>query len=146
MCQKFHALDDPIWKDSNRTKIGFLDAAYGGVGGDRCIFGWLEFGIEGLQLDGETHISNLISQQQPRPSERQILHLKEMALVPIINNDELPVDQIVDFVRNRCEQQNISPENFFFDSGMRTALVSAFSRKWSSNVQSIDCGGRASDR
>lgn len=146
MCQKFHALDDPAWKDARRTQIAFLDAAYGGAGGDRCVFGWLQFGIEALPLDGSMHVSNLISQDQPSLAERQILHLGGMELVPIVNNDEPAEDQIVDFVRSRCEQQGVSPENFWFDAGMRTSLVSAFSRKWSSNVQSIDFGGRPSDR
>lgn len=146
MCQKFHALDDPVWKDARRTQIAFLDAAYGGAGGDRCVFGWLQFGIEALPLDGSMHVSNLISQDQPSLAERQILHLGGMELVPIVNNDEPAEDQIVDFVRSRCEQQGVSPENFWFDAGMRTSLVSAFSRKWSSNVQSIDFGGRPSDR
>jgi hypothetical protein len=146
MCQKFHALDDPVWKDSNRILIGFLDAAYRGTGGDRCIFGWLQYGIEALPLDGAVHVSNLISQTQPSSVERQILHLAELAVVPIINNDELPEDQIVSFVKARCEEKSIAPENFFFDAGMRTSLVSAFSRRWSANVQSIDFGGRPSER
>jgi len=63
MCLKFNAMELPVWQDSSITKIGFLDAAYRGVGGDRCIFGELNFGKD--------------------VSGRQILALIEAILVPI---------------------------------------------------------------
>jgi hypothetical protein len=47
---------------------------------------------------------------------------------------------------NECRAMNVPPENFFFDSGMRTGLVSAFGRLWSPNVNPIDCGGKPSER
>jgi hypothetical protein len=46
----------------------------------------------------------------------------------------------------RCAEANIPPENFFFDSGMRTSLVQAFSRVWSANIMSVDCGGKPTER
>ena len=63
MCLKFGAMEPAIWKNDKRTKIGFLDAAYGSVGGDRCVYGELEFGSD--------------------PNDRQILELTKTMLVPI---------------------------------------------------------------
>jgi hypothetical protein len=70
-----------------------------------------------------------------------------MEVVPInVQSAELAEDQIVNFVQSRCAAQNIAPANFFFDSGMRTSLVTAFGRLWSNMVNPIDCGGKPSER
>jgi len=47
--------------------------------------------------------------------------------------------------RHQCEVRNITPENMFFDAGMRTSLVTAFCRNWSTGVNSVDCGGKPSE-
>lgn len=146
MCVKFGAMGEPNWRDSQRTRIGFLDAAYRGVGGDRCVFGQLEFGYETDPVDGSTLVSNLISQGPTTQSKKQIVNLVDTMVVPITMDDaKLPEDQIVAFVKDQCEQRRIPPGNFFFDSGMRTSLVTAFSRLWSNEVNSVDCGARPSD-
>ncbi len=146
MCHKFRAMEEPVWQNSNRTPIAFLDAAYRGVGGDRCVFGVLLFGEE---AGGPVELStgNLVSQTPPSIAGRKILALLETMVVPIVGgiNDQ-PEDQIVAFVMNQCTSRNIPAENFYFDSGMRTSLVSAFSRIWTPNVNSVDCGGKASER
>lgn len=147
MCLKFHAVDEPNWKNTNRTKIGFLDAAYRGVGGDRCVFGELQFGEEAAPLDGATLVSNLLAQSTTNPKNRMILALIDTVVVPIKGIiDELPEDQIVNFVMAQCATRGIAPENFFFDAGMKASLATAFSRIWSSNVMSVDFGGRPSER
>jgi hypothetical protein len=149
MCLKFGAKDDPLWSPSKRTWIAFLDAAYRGVGGDRCVFGFLEFGEEliiGNVLAG-VMLNSLISQKVPDRDKRMILHLVETHVIPIeVNCGELAEDQIVKFVMDRCQDRMVPPSNFFFDSGMRTSLVQRFSQLWSVDVQSIDCGGKPSDR
>jgi hypothetical protein len=127
MCLKFGAMEPPVWKDENRTRIGFLDSALGGVGGDRNVFGELQFGQD---VTGKT-----------------ILALIETLLVPVeMKLGELPEDQITTFCMNQCKQRNIPPENFFFDSTGRGALMAAFGRLWSPQVQPVEFGGRASDR
>ena len=128
MCIKFHAMDQPVWGVGEITSVGFLDAAYGSVGGDRCIFGELRFGND---VNG-----------------KQTIGLVETVLVPVNarRTDELPEDQIAHFVHSECTRRSIPPEQFFYDSGMRTALVMALSRIWSPQVQSIDFGGPATDR
>jgi hypothetical protein len=68
-------------------------------------------------------------------------------MVPISNvMGDLPEDQIVNFVMAQCESRGVPPENLFFDSGMRSSLVSAFARKWSNRTQPIDFGGKPSER
>lgn len=146
MCVKFHAMEEPIWRDSNLKHIGFLDAAYRGVGGDRCIFGELVFGYESVASNALTMDSSLANSASFNRTNRQVIALVETMVVPINPSFEnLPEDQIVSFVMDQCKARGITPENFFFDSGMRTSLVSAFSRVWSPEVQSVDCGGTPTD-
>jgi hypothetical protein len=146
MCRKFHAFDKPIWRDSNRTSIAFLDAAYRGVGGDRCVFGELQFGLA-AQGDAPEAAGNIINQELFQPSGRMLLNLVDKMIVPIAAEKESdqPEDQIALFVMDQCQRRGIAPSNFFFDAGMRTSLVTAFSRLWSPDVESIDFGGKPSD-
>jgi hypothetical protein len=149
-CQKFHAMDEPIWLNSDRTYIAFLDAAYRGVGGDRCVYGVLAFGAEAKPLDpGEVLVSNIINQSQPDKSKSTILALLHTAIIPVqgsaTGGTEPPEDQIVKYVMSDCSLRNIPPENFFFDAGMRTSLVTAFGRIWSPKVESIDFGGKPTE-
>lgn len=129
MCLKFGAMEEAIWKDDKRTRIGFLDAAYGSVGGDRCVYGELQFGKD--------------------PNDRQILELVpgRTMLVPVsVEVNELPEDQIAIFVKARCEESNIPPQQFGFDSTGRGTLVGAFGRLWSPHVVPIEFGGKPSER
>jgi hypothetical protein len=149
MCVKFGALEPPIWQSANRIKVAFLDAAYRGVGGDRCIFGMLEFGSEAPKLADVPGVlaSALVSQVGVADKMRQVMALLGEETVPIKQGPGyLPEDQIVDFVKTRCEREGIPPKNFFYDSGMRSSLVTAFGRLWSTDVNAIDCGGKPSER
>jgi len=147
MCMKFGAMNPPIWQNHLRKKIAFLDAAYRGVGGDRCIFGTLEFGEQSDSAPAEREESALAQPFVERKKNKIILALTSLVNVPIENSEtELPEDQIVKFVKDQCIAQGIPPEDFFFDAGMRTSLVTAFSRLWSPNVESVDCGGRPTDQ
>jgi hypothetical protein len=150
LCIKNHALDEPLWANTRRTRIAFLDAAYRQVGGDRCVFGTLEFGDELARLitnDGSANASALIRQQETTFGNRQILALTDMQIVPIESTSIQidPEDQIAAFVQKQCVLRNIPPENFYFDAGMRTSLVTALARLWSPQVNSIDFGGRPSE-
>ena len=149
MCVRFHAFDHPVWLTTQRIKIAFLDAAYSGVGGDRCIFGTLEFGQEGTppdQLAGQV-LDALLTQDKTLRKNREILALTSIVIVPINPQGKVePPDQIVEFVKAQCEKEGIPPGNFFYDAGMRTSLVTAFARLWSNQVNSIDCGGKPTER
>ena len=147
LCLRNAAMEDPTWLGNERVKVGFLDAAYGGVGGDRCIFGSLEFGQESRPMDFGEDTLNLANQMASTPRFRQIIHLIKTELVPVNAKLDVPAeDQIVAWVKTRCQTDNISPDHFFFDSGMRVALVSKFGQLWSPSVVGIDCMGSASDR
>ncbi len=146
MCEKFHALDPPEWRDTNRIKIAFLDAAY--LGGDRCVFGELQFGLQSEPLNPMKIVTNLSSQEPYDQGGKTILALIDTVVVPVSGDKgaDLPEDQIVTFVKDQCERRGIAPENFYFESGMRTALVSAFARVWSPNTNPVDAGGKATER
>lgn len=142
-------MEEPIWRDSRRTSIGFLDAAYRGVGGDRCVFGELQFGFEAEPLpEPGKPIFVLANRDLDAPGQRQIIALIDLIVIPISGEKgaEEPEDQIVKFVMPQCERRGIPPENFVYDAGMRTSLVTAFARLWSANVESIDSMGRPDDR
>jgi hypothetical protein len=147
LCLKNHAMDEPNWLNGNQTSVAFLDAAYGGVGGDRCIFGVLKFGAEAEPLDPGEVMTNILNQRPVDQRHRQIVFLSEIIPVPInVSIDTEVTDQIVNFVQSQCVTRNIPPQNFFYDSGMRTALVSRFGILWSPQTNPIDCGGSPSDR
>jgi hypothetical protein len=147
ICLRNGAMEDPVWLGDSRTKIAFLDAAYGGTGGDRCIYGELEFGQESRPLDFGEDTLNLANQTSMNNRHRQIMHLIKTELVPVnAKLDVPPEDQIVAWVKTRCQSSNIAPDHFFFDSGMRVALVTRFGMLWSPSVNGLDCGGPASDR
>lgn len=149
MCERGRALEQPIWRDSRRTRIAALDSAFRGVGGDRCVFCEMQVGYEAEPLPepGKT-IFPLANQEPNTPGERQIIALIDMLVIPI--NAEKgapePEDQIVAFVKKECENRGIPPENFFYDAAMRTSLVTAFARLWSARVESIDSMGKPDDR
>jgi hypothetical protein len=146
-CVKFGAFKEPNWRDSRRTKIAFLDAAYRGVGGDRCVFGELQFGMEAEAINAEKLLTTMISQKTNDNDGRTIIALIDLVTIPISSAQgaDSPEDQIVKFVMESCNARDIIPENFYFDAGMRTSLVTAFSRLWSPQVQSVDCGARPSE-
>ena len=126
-CLKFGAMEEAIWLNNVRTRLGCLDAAYRGVGGDRCVFGELQFGLN---------------------SERKlILALVDTMVIPIKDSPiEQAEDQIALQVREQCERRGIDPQNVGFDSTGRGSLMSAFARLWSPHVQAIEFGGPGSER
>jgi hypothetical protein len=147
-CLKFHAMEEAVWKDNQRTRIGFLDAAYRGVGGDRCVFGELQFGEQALPVNGADLVGQFVSQSATTPRNKIIVALIDMLIVPINVSQllDLPEDQIANFVKTECERRAIAPENFFFDSTGRGSLASAFGRIWSPHVVGVEFGGKATER
>lgn len=127
LCLKHGAAEEPLWLNNTRTKIGALDAAYRGVGGDRCVFMELAFGMNS--------------------ENKNILALADTMVVPIKDTPgDTPEDQIALQVKDQCERRGIKPEHFGFDSTGRGSLMSAFGRLWSPNVMAIEFGGKPSER
>lgn len=145
-CLKFGAFGEPNWRDTRRTKIAFLDAAYRGVGGDRCVFGEMQFGLECEEPSGDIEFTNIIRQNGDATKGRQIIALIDLVTIPITSEQgaDSAEDQIVKFVSEQCEARGIPPENFFYDAGMRTSLVTSFARLWQIG-NSIDFGGKPSE-
>lgn len=147
MCVKFGAFEPPNFRDTRRRSIAFLDAAYRGSGGDRCVFGELQFGPEIVPQDNTMNVSALIEGTWKNDRTRNIIALIDLMVIPISGEPgaESPEDQIVGFVMKECNKRGIPASDFFYDAGMRTSLVTAFSRLWSPEVESIDFGGKPSD-
>ena len=127
MCRQFGAYDQALWMNTKRTHIYGLDAAYGSIGGDRCIGLHLEFG-EGA--DG-----------------RMIMLPHQPTLIPVsVKESRLPEDQIADFVKADCERLGIPPENVYYDATGRGSLGTSFARIWSAYVNPVEFGGSPSNR
>lgn len=125
ICEQFHAFDDVAWEGAT-TRIGMLDAAYGGTGSDRCPVGWLEFG-------------------KTTPDNKVRIKFGEYWLVPVtIRKDMLPEDQISFYCKQKMENAGVAPEDFFFDG--RGTLATSLSRIWSPKVNALEFGGKPTTR
>ena len=127
LCEQFGAFDYAVWADENRTKVYAVDAAYGGIGGDRCIGGYIEFG---MGINGY-----------------QIVRVNPPKLIPVsIKSKDSPEDQIAKFVKDDCIQEGIPAENVFYDATGRGSLGTSFARIWSPMVNPVEFGGSPSKR
>lgn len=129
LCQEHHALEKAVWDGADeRIKIYAVDAAYSGVGGDRCVGGWVE---SGLCIDGY-----------------KIIKVNEPEIIQIsINSRESPEDQIANHVKRVCDLVGIEPENVFYDSTGRGTLGSALARIFGTRTPvPVEFGGRPSTR
>jgi len=125
LCEQWHAFDPVVWMGDPTVKIGACDAAYGGMGGDRCIVGYIEFG-----KDITGHV---------------VIACHPPVLVPVsVARIGIPEDQIAKFTRDYMEGIGVKPENFFFDG--RGSLAVSFARHWSPLVEAVEFGGRATER
>lgn len=125
MCQKYHALEQDVnWAGAGLTRIYAVDAAYGG---DRCVGGYGEFGLD--------------------TSGQMILRVYPPKIIPIAPKAELePEEQIAIFVKNDCKLSVIPPENMFHDSTGRGALGTMLAREWSPMTNPVEFGGMATPR
>lgn len=128
MCVQFGAMEQPTWSGKPILRLGALDAAYGNVGGDRCVFMELAMGydIAGKQI---------------------LAIIGNPIIVPInVKLDKISEDQIAEFVRDECIKRGIAPQNLGYDSTGRGTLGVSFARVWSPHINPIEFGGRASER
>lgn len=126
MCLKLEAQKKVVWDGSQpRTKVYFVDASYGG---DRCVAGSAEFGIE---MGG-----------------KQVLSFNEPKIIPILVVKEAgePEQQIARFVKDDCEALDIDPKNMGHDSTGRGSLGTALAQVWSAWTNPIEFGGTPTDR
>lgn len=125
LCEQGGALEDKVnWELPNRTRIYFVDAAYGG---DRAVAGWGEFG---KSVGGKL-----------------ILLLHEPSIIPIsAKADKEPEQQISEYVKRECEGLAIPPENMGHDSTGRGSLGTFLARVWSAMTNPVESGGKPTDR
>lgn len=128
LCRTMGAFDSIVWDGTPTTKVAGLDAAYGGVGGDRCVGGHAEFGTT---VEGKVGI---------------LLHPPQIVPVSARNPSVSPEDQIALWQKNYCENHGIPPENFGYDSTGRGTMGNAFSRNWSVHTEAIEFGGSPTNR
>jgi len=125
ICEKYGAFNKALWKDANRTKIYAIDAAYGNIGGDRCMRLIAEFGKD--------------------INDKEIFSIESYRMIPVSALSVVPPDdQIAEFAKMECEANDIDPSHVFFDG--RTLLASAFARLWAVTCNPVDFGGRVSER
>lgn len=128
LCAQYHAFDEISWSTTDRTKIFAVDAAYGSVGGDRCVGGEIQFGAD-------------------TRGRQTLAVIGQPIIIPVSGKlASQPEDQIAIFVREECMRRGIEPQNVFYDSTGRGSLGTAFAREWSSAVNPVEFGGKASDR
>lgn len=129
LCESHGAFDEVIWesKDGLRRAIG-IDAAYSGVGGDRCVMTDLTWG---MTSDGQ-----------------QVMAYTCPPIIIPVNTKlkDQPEDQIADFIKEYCEREGIKAGEVGLDSTGRGTLVSSLGRRWSVDVVPIEFGGHPTDR
>jgi len=126
LCEQGGAYEDVVWEGSETTDVVSLDAAYGGVGGDRCVLMRIRFGKD---VEGAS-----------------VIECYPPVIVPVSAKKtlEIPEDQIARFCMNWCNGFAIGPKSFFFDG--RSTLAVSFARIWSPEVNVVDFGGPATKR
>lgn len=124
LCEQGRALEtDIVWQGS-RTRVYFIDSAYGG---DRAVGGWGEFG---KTIKGDV-----------------VLLLHQPNIIPISAKvDKEPEQQIAEYVKAECEGNNIPPENMGHDSTGRGSLGTFLARVWSAQTNPVEAGGQPTDR
>lgn len=127
-CKQHEAHNLAIWDATERTKAASLDAAYGGVGGDRCVFRWGEYG---LSYDN-----------------KEIVRVERPEIVPVsISRKESPEDQIALWCHKRLLELGIPAERLYYDATGRGSLGAAFARIMGTSVPTpVEFGGRPTTR
>lgn len=127
LCYKFKALESFDWSGKDITRIGALDAAYGG---DRCVAGHIEFGQD---VNGTW-----------------ILRVVRPKIVPIRSGSSrepmVAEDEIAQWVKHYCEEYGIPSQNFYHDSTGRGSLGTALARVWSATCNPVEFGGTPTAR
>lgn len=130
LCESHGAFEEVIWesKENLHRAVG-LDAAYSGIGGDRCVLTDLTWGLE-------------------KGGGIVMAYTVPPIIVPVSckKGADQPEDQIAIYCREYCQREGISPGQFGLDSTGKGTLVGAIGRLWSTDVIPVEFGGKPSDR
>lgn len=125
LCEEGKAFEPVVWEGSDVTDVLGLDAAYGGVGGDRCVLTHLRFGRD---VEG-----------------RNVISCKPPIYVPISQRGfEDPETQIAKFCKVYADTFAIKPDHFYFDA--RATLAMRLAQIYGTSVNAVDFGGPATKR
>lgn len=129
MCETHGAFGQAEWEGTQRRVIAAVDIAYGGVGGDRCVYMEGEFG---KSLGGAV-----------------LLSLRQWELVPVsvaVENVS-PEDQIARWLKLKLAGSGIHPIDCFYDSTGRGSIGSSFAKEFGYVTPvPVEFGGSASKR
>lgn len=129
MCEQNKAFEPATWLGTGQpnVKIGALDAAYGGTGGDRCVGGIIEFGKS---------VDNVMT-----------ISVNPPVIVPVsVRKTGVPEDQIAEWCAHYFDKNGVRPENFFYDATGRGSLGPSLARIWSNMIQPVEFGGSPTKR
>jgi hypothetical protein len=132
LCEKNLAFEEPIWETDQQVTVAGLDAAYSGVGGDRCVLTIMKYGRDIL-------------------GKMVLAYVTPPIIVPTLKSKQHAAkltteDIIADFVSAKCVEFGVEPHRFALDSTGRGTLVSALAQRWSPAIVPVEFGGRPTDR
>jgi hypothetical protein len=129
LCDANDAFSEVVWesKDAIQRCIG-VDAAYSGVGGDRCVLTDIAWG--------------------PDITGKQVIAFHCAPIIIPVNTKlkDAPEDQIALYMKEYCEREGIPASHVGLDSTGKGTLVGALARLWSPNTLPIEFGGKPTDR
>lgn len=138
MCERHRAQEEPLWGHEPLVSVLGIDAAYGAVGGDRCVAVELTFG---KCSDGVTRIA-FVGQPNIIPVKGDAQE-EDGRPIP-------PETQIARWVKRYCESvarvKPIPLSHVGFDSTGRGLLVKTFAEEWGHEFHAIEFGGMATER
>lgn len=129
LCESHSAFEEIVWetKEQTRRVLG-IDAAYSGVGGDRCVMTDLTWG---MSKDGQLVMSYTVPP----------------IIIPVnMKLKDQPEDQIALFIKEYAEREGIKPSQVGLDSTGKGTLVGALGRLWSPEVIPVEFGGLPTER
>ncbi len=129
LCETSQAFEEVTWESKHTLKraVG-VDAAYSGVGGDRCVLTDLTWG-------------------QDTSGEIVMAFTCKPIVIPV--NPRLkdqPEDQIALFMKEYCDREGISLSSVGIDSTGKGTLVAAIGRLWGTDVIPVEFGGKPTER
>jgi hypothetical protein len=133
LCEKNYAFEEAVF-EGETTYVAGLDAAYSGVGGDRCVLTIMRYGRD---IRGKVVIAYACPPIiVPTANKRHDFHGKLLTVE----------EQIADFVAEKCVEYGVKIQNFGLDSTGRGSLVSALAQRWGTGFVTVEFGGRPPDR
>lgn len=128
ICLRFNAFEPVVWGSSPLTRLYAQDVSYTAEHGDQTVGRPFAFGLD---ADGRLRFAPLERPLTFTPSDRATGSIEE---------------QIAGQTMAECKRLGIPPEHLFYDGTGRSSYTAALMRLWSTAVNPVEFGGRASER